>query len=395
MKRFSLFAIAIIASLILSSCGGGMATFNCTDSLGCIAVGTDESLKIGTLLTMSGPNQSYGIDAERGIEIAIADTGNLLGHKVELIKEDDQCDEKAGEAAAQKLAADPQIIGVIGATCSDASIAAAKVLTDAGTVLVSPSSTTPSLTDPSTHEAGFFRSIYNDQAQGKAVAEFAYTVLGMRRMITFHDGTAYAKGLQQAACDSFQQLGGVCDSQVDLRYGENQVITGTLKAAASMTPLVIYFPVYTDDGVAIVDAIHQAGLTNVALIGSDGLLNKDFLQQTQPFSDGMYLSGPAPVQESQNFLQEYKTRFGEDPIAAYHLQAYDAANMLFYAVRQAALVVGDKLYIQRQKLRDALYNMHGIQGLSTTITCLPDGDCAQPNIEIFEVDSSNFKPIYP
>jgi branched-chain amino acid transport system substrate-binding protein len=391
MKHFPL-ALLIILGMAVSGCGG-VTSYTCTDPLGCVAIGSGESLKIATLLTMTGPDQVYGIDAVRGVEIAITDSGRLLGHNIELVKADDQCDEKAGEQAALQLAADPQIIGVIGATCSSASVPAAKILTEAGTVLITPSSTAPSLTDSKLHEAGFFRAIYNDKAQGKAVAEFAFSVLGLRRMLTVHDGTPYPKELQQAACDSFSQMGGECVAQIDLSTGQD--ILTTLQDAIPLNPDVIYLPLYTEDGIAVTQAIFQAGLTNAALMSSDGLLSSDFVDKTEPNSEGMYLSGPAEIREPQAFSEKYKTRYGEDFIAAYHLQGYDAANMLFYAIQQSAVVVGDKLYIQRQKLRDALYGMHGIQGLSTLITCSPAGDCAQPSIEIFQVVNSEFKPIYP
>ncbi len=392
MKHHLLLAVLIIAGMVLSACGG-MTSFTCTDPLGCVTIGSGESIKIATLLTMSGTNKPYGVDAERGVEIAIADAGNLLGHKIELVQADDQCDAKAGEAAAAQLAADKQIVGVIGATCSSVSVLAAKTISDAGMVLISPSSTAPSLTDPHLHQAGFFRAIYNDKAQGKAVAEFAYNVLGLRRMLTFHDGTAYPEQLQQTACDSFEALGGRCVDQVNLSTYPD--VLGDLRTTAADNPDVIYFPVYIKDGVNIVQAVPHSLENGAVMISSDGLLSKDFIQQTEPASDGMYLSGPAPVSESQTFVQKYKARYGEDPIAAYHLQGYDAANMLFHAIQQAAQVSGNKLYIPRQKLRDALYKIHGIQGLSTMITCSPNGDCAQPNIEIFQIVNNDFKPVYP
>lgn len=393
MKRFFFLAALTIISVILSSCGGGVTSFTCTDPLGCVAIGSNESIKIATLLTMTGPDQVYGIDAVRGVEIAIADNGKLLGHDIELVKEDDQCDATAGEQGAQRLAADKQIVGVIGATCSNASQPAAKILTEAGTVLISPSSTAPSLTDPASHQAGFLRVIYNDKAQGRAVAQFAFTILGLRRMLTIHDGTPYPKELQQAACDSFRQSGGDCVMQIDL--SQTPDLTAALQAAAADDPDVIYYPLYTEDGVAVTKAIFQVGLGNAALMSSDGLLSTDFIQKAGPNTEGMYLSGPAEATESETFTQKYKARYGEDFIAAYHLQAYDAANMLFYGMLQAAVVVGDKLYIQRQKLRDAIYKMHSIQGLSTVINCSSNGDCAQPNIEIFQVVSQAFKPIFP
>ncbi len=393
MKRFFLLVVITIVGLFFSACGGGITSFTCTDSIGCVTIGSNENIKIASLLTMSGPNQAYGIDAVRGVEIAIADKGKLLGHNVELAKADDKCDAVAGRAAAQQLSADKQIIGVIGATCSSASVPAAKVLSDAGLVLISPSSTAPSLTDPALHQPGFFRAIYNDKAQGKAVADFTYNVLGLRHMLTIHDGTPYPKELQQVACDSFQQLGGMCVGPLDLSQGQD--ILTSLKSVAALNPDAIYFPVYTDDGIAITKALPLAGFNNPALLSSDGLISRAFIQNTGPNSDGMYLSGPAEVSESAAFTQKYKALYQEDPIAAYHLQGYDAANMLFSAMLQSAVVVGDKVYIQRQKLRDALYNMHGIQGLSTQISCSPDGDCARPNIDIFQITNNAFKAIYP
>ena len=110
----------------------------------------------------------------------------------------------------RELAADPKLVGVIGTTCSSSTVPAATILTNAHMPLISPSSTAPSSDRSEPHQAGFLRSIYNDKAQGKAVADFAFSVLGTRRMITVHDGSAYPQQLQQAACDDFEQLGGDC-----------------------------------------------------------------------------------------------------------------------------------------------------------------------------------------
>jgi hypothetical protein len=36
-----------------------------------------------------------------------------------------------------------------------------------------------------------------------------------------------------------------------------------------------------------------------------------------------------------------------------------------------------------------------LQGQSTVLTCSPTGDCATPEIEIFQVRERAFVPIYP
>ena len=130
-------------------------------------------------------------------------------------------------------------------------------------------------------------------------------------------------------------------------------------------------------------------------MSSDGLLSSDFISQTEPASEGMYLSGPANAQEAQAFLDEYQQRYGEAPIASYHLQGYDAAMMLLNAVEKVAQSNGGNLYIGRQALRDALFATRGMQGLSGPLNCVETGDCAEPNISIFQVADGEFRAIYP
>lgn len=393
MKWSLLTTVVVLSGLGLAACGGPAASFACTDRLGCIPVAPGESIKIGTLLTMTTPDSPYGIDALRGVEIALSHKGRVAGHGLELVKEDDLCSEQGGADGAAKLAADPKIAGVIGTSCSSATVRASRILSGVGSVLISPSSTAPSLTSPDAHDAGFLRTIYNDKAQGQAVGEFAFKVLGATSMITIHDGTAYAQELQQAACETFHQLGGECLKQIQITPGQD--VTQVLQEAALENPGVLFYPLYAVDGAAITNGAFLAGLTKTVLMSSDGLLAADFIKQTEPASEGMYLSGPANAQESQTFVDEYTARYGEAPIASYHLQGYDAAMLLLDAIEKVAQSSGGTLYIPRQALRDALFGTRGMQGLSGPINCSASGDCAQPNIEIYQVVNRDFKAVYP
>lgn len=69
--------------------------------------------------------------------------------------------------------------------------------------------------------------------------------------------------------------------------------------------------------------------------------------------------------------------------------------MLFAGIEKVAVNSGGTLYVPRQALRDALYGTHGMQGLSGVLNCSASGDCAAPNIEIFQVVNHDFKGIYP
>lgn len=390
MKKF--IVLNFIAILLLSACGS--AAYNCQDPLGCVEVKSGENIKMGALLTLSGPDSPYGIDALRGTEIAISDYGKIKGFAVELIQRDELCSEQGGIDGATAFANDAQMTGIIGGTCSSASIPAAQILTEAKMILISPSSTTPSLTEVGSHEAGFLRVIYNDKAQGKFVAEFAIEALGVLKMVTIHDGTAYSEQLQKAACENFEQLGGSCLAQIQIESGKDDP-EKILRRVAALEPDILYYPIYTTDGVALTNQIRKAGLTNLALISSDGLLSTDFIQQTNPASQGMYLSGPTNTDESADFVQKYTNAYGEAPIAAYHLQGYDAATLLLQAIAQVSVESNGTLFIPRQSLRAAVYQTKELQGLSAVITCSPSGDCITPDIKIFQVQGGTFTPIYP
>jgi branched-chain amino acid transport system substrate-binding protein len=95
------------------------------------------------------------------------------------------------------------------------------------------------------------------------------------------------------------------------------------------------------------------------------------------------------------FLPKYEKKYGEKPTAAFHPHSYDAANMIFAAIKKVAKTQGGTLYIGRKALRDALFATKGFKGLTGTVTCNPYGDCADPHIAVYtavSADPSKFVP---
>lgn len=391
MKR--IFAILLFFSITLTACGGGGgAEAPCIDPLGCVTVGNSEPVVIAVALTLSGPNAPYGVDALRGVELAIAARGDIYNHPIELVQEDELCTAEGGKAAAERILQNPKILGVIGATCSGATKEAAKVLSDGGLVLISPSSTAAALTSPSEHQAGFLRTIYNDQSQAQLVAKFAFEGLGARTMSTIHDGSAYSDGLQAEACRLFEQLGGRCEAQAQI--SADTTVAEAVKSIAKSKPEAVYIPLYTADAMEAVTEMLSIGMTNTAFIGSDGLLNSEFANKARN-AEGMYISGPSTLDIDPAFLDAYRERYGEEPIAVFAAQAYDAAMMLFDAIEASAKTTGRDILFGRANIRAALYATSNYKGLSGVLTCSPLGDCAPPNIIIYQLDAFRFVPIYP
>lgn len=380
-----------------------------TDELGVVAIPAGEPIHIAFWGVISGADASLGTDSLNGVTIAVNDRGGkLLGRDINVTKEDALCTVDGGAAAAQKLAADTTIVGLVGSTCSDETVGGIAALNAAGMTTISPSNTRPALTAPDRDAsfAGYLRTAHSDAFQGKAVAEFVFNKLGLSNAATIHDGSAYAEALQQVFADNFKTLGGTVVAQEAVSKGQTDMKPVLTKVAAAK-PAVLYFPIFTAEGGFIVAQSKDVpGLENTKLIGSDGLFSADFVKAAGPNAENMYLSSPdfSKFQAGYaDFLTKYKALVGTAPIQAFHAHAYDAANILFAAIEKVAVQDSSgTLYVGRKALRDAIYATKDFQGLTGVLTCSASGDCGAPIIAVYQITAREVggewppeKPIWP
>lgn len=397
-KRRWFLVIALLGALTLvaAACGdgdGGDAGGDgaVEDAIGTVTIGAGEPIKIASLQAISGEVASLGTDQVRAIEIAIEDKGGeLLGHSIELQSEDDLCAAEGGTTGAQKITADPQVIGIIGTSCSGAGVPASQIMSEAGLVMISGSNTSPSLTSDfqgnagDAFQEGYLRVAHNDLIQGAAAAAFAFQELGVTKAASIHDGDPYTQGLASSFDNAFTELGGEITLSTAVNKGDTDMRPVLTEVAGSGAELV-FFPIFQPEGDFIAkQAPDVSGLEEAILMGADGLLSDTYV--SIPATEGMYFSGPATPTGGtyDEFVGKYEAAYGEKPIQAFHAHAYDAANMLFAAIEAVAVQDGDTLTIGRQALRDELYATSGFQGLTGTLTCDEFGDCADAKIDIVQ-----------
>jgi branched-chain amino acid transport system substrate-binding protein len=409
-SRRVLGALALMATLALvaAACGGdetGGSTITPpkAGALGAVTLKAGEPLKIAAIEAISGDVASLGTDQITGIQIAMDDLGGSFeGHKLELVGPyDDLCKAEGGTTSAQRVVADKQIVGVIGTSCSGAAVPAMEILSEAGFLMISGSNTSPILTsaggvEGSAHKPGYFRTAHNDEIQGRAAATFAYQRLGARKAATINDGDPYTQGLTAGFEAPFKQFGGEIVVSTAINKGDTDMKPVLTEIAAAGADL-IFFPIFQPEGDFVVKQSKQVdGLEETALMGADGLLSDTYMvipevHDTPPgpsgTARGMYFSGPNPPAGSayNEFVTKYKAKAGKDPIQAFHAHAYDAYMVLIEAIKKVAVKPGDgSLFIDRQKLRDAVAATTDYQGITGPISCDRYGDCANPRISVFQ-----------
>jgi branched-chain amino acid transport system substrate-binding protein len=402
-RKSVLFSLLVAASLFMAACqpaGGGFTPPS--DALGLVTIPPGEPVHIAYWGVLSGADATLGEDSKRGVEIAIDDRGGqILGRSIRLTTEDGQCTPEGGATAAQKLAADTTLVGLIGSSCSDETVGGIKTITDAGLTTISPSNTRPLLSDPGRgpEYAGYLRTAHSDAFQGKAVAEFVYNHLGLRRAATIHDGSAYAEALQQVFADEFTALGGTITIQEAVSKGQTDM-GPVLTRVAATNPEVLYYPIFVAEGGFITaQASQTSGLENVVRIASDGVFSPDFLTASGPAVVGVYLSSPdftAFQAGYQDFLAKHAAKFGGSTLSVFHAHAYDATNILLNALEKVAVTAPDgTIYVPKGALRAAIFATTNHQGLTGTLSCSPSGDCGAPIIAVYEVTSNTALPSVP
>ena len=400
MKRKMLLLMLVLTALLaLSACGG--ESLECTDEIGCIEVAPGDPVQLASSLVVSGPNTELGLDSQYGVELAIDFREELLGHSIELQAEDDGCSAEGGQTSATKIVSNPQIVAIIGTSCSGAGVPAAKIVSDAGFAMVSPSNTSPALTDPEqAFQVGYLRTAHNDLVQGRAMAEFAANELGVTKAAVIHDGDPYTEGLASAFADPFEELGGeIVAFEAEAPDASN--VEPLLTTVAAAGPEFIFYPVFIPLGSLITNTAKDIpGLEGVILAAADGIQSPSFLENTVGTSEGMYASGPdlsfSNTFYQDEFLPAYIEKYGTEPTAPFHAHAFDATNMVLDAIAEVAEQGGDgTLLIGRQALRDALYATSGLEGITGTIACDENGDCADPQISVSEVQDNEFVRVWP
>ena len=376
------------------------AEFKYEDPMGVVKIKKGEPIHIANWMVVAGPDASLGTDTKRGVEIAVDDVGGkILGHPIKITTQDTGCNAEGGQAAATKLASDPTIVAAVGSNCSSEARPGAPILWKAGIATVSPSNTAPYLTDPKRGPEynGYLRTAHNDKVQGAVAAQFAIKKLGVKKAATIHDGSVYAEQLQAVFAENFKKLGGTITAQEAVAPTDTDM-RPVLTKIATGKPEFLYYPIFIAAGGHVTRQVKEVGgLEKVYLMGADGIFSPDFYKAAGETAVGMYHSSPdfsAFAAGYKDFLAKHKKKYGEAPLAPFHAHGYDAAMIIFAAIKKVGKTAPDgTLYIGRKQLRDALYATKDFKGLTGNVTCNQFGDCADPRIAVYITTADNVKKL--
>ena len=176
------------------------------------AVADGHDVKLGVIFGFTGPIESLTPPMADAAEMAmkeVTDSGAFMnGSSVTAVRADSTCtDAAAATAGAERMITSDGISAIVGADCSGVTIAVLQNVAMAkGMVMISPSATSPALSDMEDNGL-FFRTAPSDAREGQVVAEMLKEK-GYNSVALTYTNNDYGKGLADAIQSNFESMGG-------------------------------------------------------------------------------------------------------------------------------------------------------------------------------------------
>jgi branched-chain amino acid transport system substrate-binding protein len=298
----------------------------------------DGKLKIGVMMTLSGPAAVLGEQGRDGFLLAAEALGKKLGGvETEILVVDDEQKPDAAVNKAKELVERDKVDFVVGPIFSNILMAIVKPVTDANKILISPNAGTSTLAGKGCNKNVFVTSYQNDQVHqvlGKHAQDKGFKRLFLLAP-NYQAGKDSLAGFKlsykgEVAGEIFTPLG-----QVDFSAELAQI------AAAQPDAVFAFMP--GGMGVNLVKQYRQAGLASIPFL-SAFTVDESTLPAQQDAALGFFgganwapnLDNP----QSKAFVAAYEAKHGKVP-GTYAMQAYDAAMLIDSAVKAVAGKVED------------------------------------------------------
>ncbi len=313
-----------------------------------------------------GSNVNTALEVLRGVaqsQNQINQAGGINGTPLKVLIADDADNPEIAAQIAQKLTADNSILGVVGHTSSDTSLAAAAIYQKAGLVMISPISTSVKLSNFGDY---IFRSVPSDFVAARALAESSLQKNpNVKAVVFFNSQSNYSQSLKSEFITALGLGGGQVVSEFDL-------------SSLTFTPS------------KSLQQAQQEGANLIALLGDSGTLDKA-LQVVQINGQKLPIVAGDDVYSPKTLDVGGKNALGMIVAVAWHLAAnpnspfVNNSRQLWqgdvnwrtataYDATQA-LIAGIKGESSREGVQQALRSSDfSVPGATNPVRFLPSGD---------------------
>jgi branched-chain amino acid transport system substrate-binding protein len=290
-----------------------------------------EKIKLGVIVTLSGPAAALGQQVRDGFALAVRDLGNKMGGRdVEVVVVDDELKPDAAVTKVKGLLERDKVDFVVGPIFSNILQAIHRPVTESKTFLISPNAGPSTFAGKDCNPFFYVTSYQNDQVHeilGKVAQDRGY-----KRMYLMVPN--YQAGKDSVAGFKLDYKGEIVEeSYMPLNTLDFQP---ELSKISSQKPDALFTLMPGGLGVNLVKQYKQAGLADSIPVLSAFTVDESTLPAQQDAAVGMFgganwapnLDNP----QNKKFVAAYEAAYNVVP-GTYAFQAYDAAMLIDSAIK--------------------------------------------------------------
>ena len=296
---------------------------------------TFADIKMGIILGFTGPIESLTPAMRDSAKLAFkeaSDSGSLLGGEtITVVEGDSTCvDSAAAQAAAEKLLADG-VVAIMGADCSGVTGAiATNVAIPNGVVMISPSATSPGLTDLDDNGL-FFRTAPSDARGGQILADITKDRKIKSVAITYTNND-YGKGLADVYAAAVKAHGIKVTAVASHEDGKADYTAEVSTLAAAGGDAVAVIGYLDQGGKGIIQGSLDSGAFDTFIL-SDGMIGQSLVDAFGKDLSKSFGSLPGSTGKGAGVFTKVASAGGIDSSGPYTGESYDAAALIVLAMQ--------------------------------------------------------------
>ncbi|UUZ62786.1 ABC transporter substrate-binding protein [Polaromonas sp. P1-6] len=313
-------------------------------------------LKLGSILTVTGPNASIGKEGLAGVEYAIkqvnAAGGVRIGsdtYTVQLVNIDDESKQERAVAAAERLISSEKVPVIFTTPASTTTLAVLPTLEKNKTVGMSFVAAAPAVISPELSYS--FRSTLSAIDNVGPSIDFLVKDKGLKRIAYLGRNDDWGRAAGKAVAARVKSLGGEMVVEEYFETG-NTDFSGLLTKVRGANADAVLGAAFIEDGVAMIKQYREQRLKPVFLSPSTIWSSPTFLKAAGKAAEGVYVATGPTTTESPAltaFGEQFEKTTGRKPLP-FELIGYDNVMIVLDAMKKAGST--DAI-----KVRDALRNV--------------------------------------
>ena len=292
-------------------------------------------IKMGIILGFTGPIESLTPAMAASAELAFkeaSDSGSLLGgKKISVTRADSTCVDSAAAVTAAEGLVSGGVVAIMGADCSGVTGAIAeKVAVTNGVVMISPSATSPGLTD--INDRGyFFRTAPSDARGGQILADITKD-RGVKSVAITYTNNDYGKGLADVYSAAVKAHGIKVTTVAAHEDGKADYSSEVATLASAGGDAVAVIGYLDQGGKGIIQGSLDSGAFDKFIL-SDGMIGDSLTDSFGKDLNKSFGSIPGSTGKGAGVFSKVAKSAGIDSSGPYTGESYDAAALITLAMQ--------------------------------------------------------------